>query len=38
MILAIVILPMTLIAVSLTQVALALYGRVQSGELDFVRL
>ena len=37
MIVAIVILPMTLIAASLTQEALAVYGRVQSGELDLVR-
>ncbi|QWG21166.1 AI-2E family transporter [Bradyrhizobium sediminis] len=37
MIIAIVILPMTLIAASLTQEALAFYGRVQSGELDLVR-
>lgn len=37
MIIAIVILPMTLIAASLTPEALAFYGRVQSGELDLVR-
>lgn len=37
MIIAIVILPMTLIAASFTQEALAFYGRVQSGELDLVR-
>lgn len=36
-IIAIVILPMTLIAASLTQEALAFYGRVQSGELDLVQ-
>ena len=36
-IIAIVILPMTLIAASLTQEALGFYGKVQSGELDLVR-
>jgi predicted PurR-regulated permease PerM len=36
-IIAIVILPMTLIGVSLTQEALGFYGKVQSGELDLVR-
>ena len=37
MIIAIVILPMTLIGASLTQEALGFYGKVQSGELDLVR-
>jgi predicted PurR-regulated permease PerM len=36
-IIAIVILPMTLIGASLTQEALGFYGKVQSGELDLVR-
>ena len=36
-IVAIVILPMTLIAASLTQEAVGFYGKVQSGELDLVR-
>lgn len=36
-IIAIVILPITLIAASLTQEALGFYGKVQSGELDLVR-
>src|SRR5665647_566008 len=36
-IIAIVILPMTLIAASLTQEALSVYGKVQSGEMDPVR-
>jgi hypothetical protein len=36
-IIAIVILPMTLIAASLTQEALGVYGKVQSGEMDPVR-
>lgn len=36
-IVAIVILPMTVIAASLTQEALGFYGKVQSGELDLVR-
>src|ERR1035437_9208572 len=36
-IIAIVILPMTLIAASLTQEALGFYGKVQSGELDLFR-
>ena len=36
-IIAIVILPMALIGVSLTQEALGFYGKVQSGELDLVR-
>jgi len=36
-IIAIVILPMTLIGASLTQEAIGFYGKVQSGELDFVR-
>ena len=36
-IIAILILPMTLIAASLTQEALSVYGKVQSGEMDPVR-
>ena len=36
-IIAMVILPMTLIGASLTQEALGFYGKVQSGELDLVR-
>src|SRR5664279_2659722 len=36
-IIAIVILPMTLIGASVTQEALGFYGKVQSGELDLVR-
>ena len=36
-IIAIVILPMTLIGASLTQEALGLYEKIQSGELDLVR-
>src|SRR5664279_3932085 len=36
-VIAIVILPMTLIGASVTQEALGFYGKVQSGELDIVR-
>jgi len=36
-VIAIVILPMTLIGASLTQEALGFYGKIQSGELDLVR-
>jgi len=36
-VIAIVILPMTLIGASLTQEALGFYGKLQSGELDLVR-
>lgn len=38
LIVMIVILPLTLIAASLTQQAASVYGNVQSGELDFVKL